>query len=495
MFYRCAAILLLTSSLLSAADFQSGQAARAVLGQSSFSSRGAGIRITSMTLSGGELYVADAGHHVFTFDLSELPDALQNFALRSATGCTVCGFKPALVSTQSVSPGVARYSTWGRSVAMVDSARHRVRFWRDSRYASSEILLGGSGAASVVGPATLTDPVSVAIDGRRLFVGDAALHRVLVWNSLPTVDDQPADAVLGQPASASLDSADSPTPDSIDSPSALASDGNNLFVADSSARRILVFSPAEKMLRPDAIVNSASFAGGPFAPGTLISISETALGALAGPVNADQSQPLPRELGGLQAIFDGEAIPLLSVSRQRSEAQLPYDFGARTAASFYLRLRHEDGTVSSTAPVALRLSAISPGLFAFGGKEPRGGILLHSLTAQSGAGIPVTKQTPVKPGETVTVLATGLGAVVDTNPAEVLHAGVPREARGQPVLAPLRAQVNDQAADVVFARLLPEAIGVYEIGIVISDQEMSGEARLRITANGYHSNTVTFPVL
>ncbi len=38
---------------------------------------------------------------------------------------------------------------------------------------------------SAVSASTIVDPVSVAFDGKRLFVGDAALHRILIWNSLP----------------------------------------------------------------------------------------------------------------------------------------------------------------------------------------------------------------------------------------------------------------------------------------------------------------------
>lgn len=43
-------------------------------------------------------------------------------------------------------------------------------------------------------------PTGVASDGTRLFVADRANNRVLVWNTFPTQNGQPADAVLGQAA-------------------------------------------------------------------------------------------------------------------------------------------------------------------------------------------------------------------------------------------------------------------------------------------------------
>ncbi|HTQ56447.1 MAG TPA: hypothetical protein VMI94_18385 [Bryobacteraceae bacterium] len=42
-------------------------------------------------------------------------------------------------------------------------------------------------------------PVSVTSDGTHLFVTDLGYHRVLIWNSIPTSNQQPADVVVGQP--------------------------------------------------------------------------------------------------------------------------------------------------------------------------------------------------------------------------------------------------------------------------------------------------------
>src|SRR5439155_9414536 len=46
---------------------------------------------------------------------------------------------------------------------------------------------------------TMSDPVSVSSDGRRLFVADLGYNRVLIWNGIPTANGAPADIALGQP--------------------------------------------------------------------------------------------------------------------------------------------------------------------------------------------------------------------------------------------------------------------------------------------------------
>jgi|SRR5580658_7279399 uncharacterized protein (TIGR03437 family) len=45
----------------------------------------------------------------------------------------------------------------------------------------------------------MLDPVSVTSDGTHLFVTDASYNRVLIWNTMPTSNQQPADVEIGQP--------------------------------------------------------------------------------------------------------------------------------------------------------------------------------------------------------------------------------------------------------------------------------------------------------
>jgi len=492
----CAAGLALLSSAAlpaSAAQFQNGQAARAVIGQPSFSARDTGVTPMALSLSNGRLYVADASNHLLAFDLSQLPGARDDFAKRQSSGCAVCLVTPAATLNQSVIPGIAAVSVFGKSIAIADTVKKRVLVWRDASSEAAlkgpDVILGGAGSDAPISASTLVEPISVALDGSRLFVGDGTLHRVLVWNGLPQSNNQPADAVLGQQNFNSSALADSPTADSIARPVALESDGTNLFVADSANRRVLIFTAADVPLPSGSLVNSASLSGDALAPATLITISAAGLTQSTATAPDDTTQPLPKTLGGVEAVLDGEALPLLSVSPSEIRAQLPFDIANRSSASFYLRSESGDGSVLISNAISVNLLPVAPGLFAFSGQEPRPGMSVHAQ------GAPVTGNSPAHPGETITLWAAGLGSVVTSDSAATLEAGVPNPQPDAPVRIPVSATINGMPAQVVSAALPQGSIGIYELHIVLpANLPDHSAALLAISQDGRQSNSVTIPV-
>src|SRR5579875_2505889 len=315
---RIVALSLIAISLW-AADFRSGQAARAVIGQSSFSSRQASITPVALALVNNRLFAADASRRVLTYDLTQILGAKDDLGVPPASGCALCGFAPVASTPQGVLPGIASFSSFGKAVVVADTVSHRVLVWRDAsspRAAKGpDVILGRSNPdEAAISGSTLVDPVSVVFDGKHLFVGDASLHRILVWNSLPSSDAQPADAVLGQPTLTSLTADDVPGPDTISQPAALASDGTNLYVADTVDHRILVFTAGDTVLNAQSVLNSASLAAGPLAPGTLVAINGQALSDATESASESNDEPLPARLGGVEVLLDGTALPLLSIS-------------------------------------------------------------------------------------------------------------------------------------------------------------------------------------
>lgn len=474
---RVTTLLLLTMSVR-AADFQSGQAARAVIGQPSFSAHDAGIAVTTLSLSNGKLYAADAAHHLLTFDLSKIPGAKDDLSDRPGP-CALCSFPAVDQVNQAVLPGVAGVAVFGNTVAMVDTPNHRVLLWPDAARPHPAQL--------VLSSADLIEPVSVALDGKRLYVGDAVSHRVLVWNALPASDNQQADAVLGT-------FGELPGADTISRPAALVSDGTNLFVADSLDQRILVFTAGDSTLLRNSVFNSASLAAGPLAPGTLVTITGNGFGDVSATAADDGVQRLPTKLGGVEVLFDGVALPLLSVSATQARAQLPYDTGNVSSASLYVRTEHEDGNVTVTNATALKLIPASPGLFAFGGTEPRTGLILHSNGSAEQAGTPVTPDNPAKAGEMLIFWAAGLGAV-DSGSERGPSMGMPFAGPDAPVVSQTGAVVSGRTAQVVSATLPERSIGVYEVRIILpADLPTDPKTELLIMQNGIVSNTVTIPV-
>src|SRR5947209_17410591 len=97
----------LVPALLFSSEFRSGQAATAVIGQSSFSIATGGITPTALFLAGPKLFVTDKGQRVLSFDVSTLGKSWTDGAAPSGGPCPVCLQSPTSVVTQAVISGVS----------------------------------------------------------------------------------------------------------------------------------------------------------------------------------------------------------------------------------------------------------------------------------------------------------------------------------------------------------------------------------------------------
>jgi len=109
--------------------------------------------------------------------------------------------------------------------------------------------------------ATMSLPRYAYSDGTRLFVADGGNDRIMVWNTMPTQNGQPADVILGQPDEFSDNTGLNPDgADALQTPFSLAFDGLNLYVGDSYNRRVVVYTPGPLNipLGGQGVVNAAS---------------------------------------------------------------------------------------------------------------------------------------------------------------------------------------------------------------------------------------------
>jgi hypothetical protein len=155
----------------------------------------------------------------------------------------------------------------GKHLVVADSNNQRVLIWNSiptTNGAPADVVLGqttfttGASAASA-SAATLSYPTDVATDGKHLFVADSENSRVLVWNTIPTANDQPADLVLGQSSfSATVSAAGA---QGLSYPSSVATDGVHLVVADSENARVLVWNtiPTTNQQPADLVLGQTSF--------------------------------------------------------------------------------------------------------------------------------------------------------------------------------------------------------------------------------------------
>ncbi len=160
---------------------------------------------------------------------------------------------------------------------VADTENHRVLIWNTiptKHGAPADLVLGqadftrcdnnrgGAPAAN-----TLYSPSDVWSDGTRLIVADSDNHRVLIWNSFPTANGQPADVVLGQAGMTT--GAFGTSARDLNRPYMLNSNGNQLFVVDHANHRVLIwdriptasYTPADRVLGQPNFNSNASAAG------------------------------------------------------------------------------------------------------------------------------------------------------------------------------------------------------------------------------------------
>jgi len=192
-------------------------------------------------------------------------------------------------------------------------------------------------------------------------------------------------------ASLALDSYSSPLPPAK-SIGGIANPGYGTVIFD------LNFS-SEKEPLITALLNPASLLASPLTPGQIIEVRGMGLGG-SSPVTASNPGNLPSELAGIQLMIDGTPVPLLSVDDGSIVALAPTgDFSSETSV-----ISVKSGDVQSdprTVPTALVNPAIFTTLW----------IGVGQAVAINADGSTNSSQNPVRKGEVIRLVTTGLGAV------------------------------------------------------------------------------------
>ena len=88
----------------------------------------------------------------------------------------------------------------------------------------------------------MRNPTAVASDGVHLIVADTDSNRVLIWNTIPTQNNQPADVVVGQPDFTTNFPSNPPSAKSMSGPQGVWIQNGKLYVADTHNNRVLIFN-------------------------------------------------------------------------------------------------------------------------------------------------------------------------------------------------------------------------------------------------------------
>jgi len=257
---------LFASALFAQKPFQNGQAARAVIGQFTFTKGdqnptgqilgGAG----GVAYANGKVFVADGNrlgatpidNRVLVFDATQIPgpytDLLTDTAVKSLTSCYLCG-TPASFGMGQNTFTPPTYTPSGQTTPVTG-------FY--SGHDGGEDQAGSVPAEN----AWLDNPTAVASDGVHFAIADTDNNRVLLWNSIPTGNQHP-DLVIGQPNFSTLQTQalGVVTATAMRGPQGVWIGNNRLYVADTQNNRVLIWNswPTTNNQTPDVVLGQPDF--------------------------------------------------------------------------------------------------------------------------------------------------------------------------------------------------------------------------------------------
>jgi len=236
-------------------------------------------------------------------------------------------------------------------------------------------------------------------------------------------------------------------------------------------------------------VNEASFAQDqPLSPGSLVSLFGTGLAAstaTASPV------PLPDSIAGVSVTFSGITAPLQFVSPGQINLQVPWRVPPGITDIVVTASGH------TSAAFGAHVGPVSPGIFTISsGWGQALAINSDGTIAGDYGSIPGVQTEPATVGNTLMILATGLGLVT---PA--ITDGAASSDQERTTVATPTVLVKGFPAVVTFSGLSPQFVGVNQINIVVPEGAWGpggggGECPIQIELGGLRSsNKVTIAVL
>jgi uncharacterized protein (TIGR03437 family) len=203
--------------------------------------------------------------------------------------------------------------------------------------------------------------------------------------------------------------------------------------------------------------NAASLSNdGGCSPGAIVILSGGSFSN--GPGEPAHTSPLPTTLSGMHVTGNGVDLPLLYASEFQVNVQCP-----QLAPGTPLALVVE-GPNGSSAPLSSIVQDTTPGIFSLDGSGTgQGAIVIAKTGTLARPHADGIARQPVKPGDAISIFATGLGAVTPNVP------------NGQPapldtpvrLNAEVEVLVNGVTAEVQFAGLAPGQIGLYQVTAMI----------------------------
>lgn len=260
-------------------------------------------------------------------------------------------------------------------------------------------------------------------------------------------------------------------------------DPTNKSAPASGAAYIFELDASGTSFAPNGVANAASFAGGPIAPGQIISIFGVNLGPAvgAGPAVDPATGRLATTREEVTVLFGNTPGALFFVHQDQINVQVPYELAGEGSTQVVVRYRG-----SSSAPVTVPVRPSAPGIFTVTQNGTGQAALLNQNSTANSASNPAAR------GSVVQIFMTGQG---QTNPAGVTGA-LPAIPTPTPML-PVTVTIGGRPAQTQFVGLAPGLAGLLQINAVVPQDVTPGTAvELSVTIGAIASQAgVTLSVL
>jgi len=219
------------------------------------------------------------------------------------------------------------------------------------------------------------------------------------------------------------------------------------------------------------LINSASFTGGPIAPGELVTVRGTMLGPAAGA--AFFTDPIAATLGGTQISFGAWQAPILYASATQINAVVPWNVAGQSEITVVVQ------SAAGSTSLNVVVAAAAPGVFTMNSSGSGQAVAINEDGSVNGT------NNPAAAGSYVSVYFTGGGV---TDPPGLTGSVDDMVVTTLAQIATVTASVGGVQGTVTYAGSAPGFVGgVNQMNILLSTNTPSGNMPLAIAIAGQTS--------